>query len=311
MSAAGERSFAMKMFGRGLLGVVGVGVLALVPVTVEAQRVKEAPAVAAQATAPEVDPVMVQQGLIKLVRLSPTLVEVLERDPSLLADEAYVGRVNPELEQYVVAHPEVTRNPDFYLFTVLDRQHNRQYDVLQRKVWPNEDGPRREETQGELAMRFILPYVVFVCVLVAALWLIYVLLQNRRWTRASRLQMEAHSKLMDRFGSNQELLAYMQSEAGRRFLEAAPIPVDMEAGQRLPNVVSRVLLSLQVGIVLGLLGIGLLSLRRVLPDQSAALLVAGVVFLVPGLGFVVSAVITWVLAGKLGLMPGADSGSRQ
>jgi len=301
----------MKMFGRGLLVVVWMGVVALGPVTVQAQRVKEAPAVAAQAVAPETDPVMTQQGLIKLVRLSPTLVEVLERDPSLLADEAYVGRVNPELAQYVVAHPEVARNPDFYLFTELDREHNRHFDVLQRKIWPNEGGPRREESPEERVMQLIVPYLVFVCVLAAVLWLIYVLLQNRRWTRASRLQVEAHTKLMDRFGSNQELLAYMQSEAGRRFLEAAPIPMDIEAGQRLPNVVSRVLLSLQVGVVLGLLGFGLLFLRRALPHEGAPLLVIGTVFLMPGLGFVVSAVITWVLAGKLGLMPGVEPGSRQ
>jgi len=301
----------MKMFGRGLLVVVWMGVVALGPVTVQAQRVKEAPAVAAQAVAPETDPVMTQQGLIKLVRLSPTLVEVLERDPSLLADEAYVGRVNPELAQYVVAHPEVARNPDFYLFTELDREHNRHFDVLQRKIWPNEGGPRREESPEERVMQLIVPYLVFVCALAAVLWLIYVLLQNRRWTRASRLQVEAHTKLMDRFGSNQELLAYMQSEAGRRFLEAAPIPMDIEAGQRLPNVVSRVLLSLQVGVVLGLLGFGLLFLRRALPHEGAPLLVIGTVFLMPGLGFVVSAVITWVLAGKLGLMPGVEPGSRQ
>ncbi len=302
----------MKMFGRGLLGVVWVGLAALGPVTVQAQRVKEAPAGVAQAAAvPETDPVVTQQGLIKLVRLSPTLVEVLERDPSLLGDEAYVGRVNPELAQYVVAHPEVARNPDFYLFTELDRSHARHFDVLQRKMWPNEDGSRRGETPGDEAMRSIVPFLVFVCVLIAVLWLIYVLLQNRRWTRASRLQVEAHTKLMDRFGSNQELLAYMQSEAGRRFLEAAPIPMDIEAGQRLPNVVSRVLLSLQVGVVLGLLGFGLLFLRRALPHEGAPLLVIGTVFLMPGLGFVVSAVITWVLAGKLGLMPGVEPGSRQ
>ena len=160
-------------------------------------------------------------------------------------------------------------------------------------------------------MQLIVPYLVFVCVLAAVLWLIYVLLQNRRWTRASRLQVEAHSKLMDRFGSNQELLAYMQSEAGRRFLEAAPIPMDIEAGQRLPNVVSRVLLSLQVGVVLSLLGAGLLGMRHSIRQGAAPLLVIGVVLLMPGLGFIVSAVLTWVVAGRFGLMPGVEPGSRQ
>jgi hypothetical protein len=57
-----------------------------------------------------------------------------------------------------------------------------------------------------------------------------------------------------------------------------------------------------------LLGIGLLSLRHSLPDGSEVLLVIGTVVLMPGLGFIISAGITWVLARHLGLMP--DSGTR-
>jgi hypothetical protein len=52
-----------------------------------------------------------------------------------------------------------------------------------------------------------------------------------------------------------------------------------------------------------LLGIGLMLLRRSLPDAAAPLLVVGTVVLMPGLGFIISAGITWVLARHLGLMP--------
>ena len=48
----------------------------------------------------------------------------------------------------------------------------------------------------------------------------------------------------------------MGTEAGKRFLEAAPIPVGFEPEQRMPNAVARVLTPLQVGIVLILLGAG-------------------------------------------------------
>jgi len=37
------------------------------------------------------------------------------------------------------------------------------------------------------------------------------------------------------------------------------------------------------------------------------MLFLGTVFLMPGLGFIISAGITWMLAGRLGLMP--DSGA--
>jgi len=60
--------------------------------------------------------------------------------------------------------------------------------------------------------------------------------------------------------------------------------------------------------VMTLLGIGLLSLRHSVTDGAIALLVIGTVVLMPGLGFIISAGITWVLARHLGLMP--ESGGR-
>jgi len=58
-----------------------------------------------------------QKQLIDLLRLSPTLTTVVAHDPSLLANQDYVARNNPQLAQFLAAHPEVARNPDFYLFT--------------------------------------------------------------------------------------------------------------------------------------------------------------------------------------------------
>jgi hypothetical protein len=55
--------------------------------------------------------------------------------------------------------------------------------------------------------------------------------------------------------------------------------------------------------VLTLLGIGLIFLRHSVPDGDAPLLVIGTVVLMPGLGFIISAGITWALARHLGLMP--------
>src|SRR3954447_3822652 len=52
-----------------------------------------------------------QEELIKLLRLSPTMTEVVSRDPSLLSDQEYVGRNNPQLAQFLQIHPEVARNP--------------------------------------------------------------------------------------------------------------------------------------------------------------------------------------------------------
>src|ERR1700690_900813 len=41
-----------------------------------------------------------QAQLLMLLRLSPTLTSVVAHDPSLLADQQYVARNNPELAQF-------------------------------------------------------------------------------------------------------------------------------------------------------------------------------------------------------------------
>ena len=58
-----------------------------------------------------------------------------------------------------------------------------------------------------------------------SIWLIRTTLEQRRWSRLSKIQAEVHSKLMDRFSSNDELLTYVQTPSGRRFLESGPSPL--------------------------------------------------------------------------------------
>ena len=245
-----------------------------------------------------------QEELVRLLRLSPTLTTVVARDPSLLANQEYVRRNNPQLAQFLDEHPEVTLNPDYYLFTHFHAD-GRPDQTLEHEVWPNlpemREGPRlSEELVSDAA-----PAMVFIGVVGAFLWLTHVFLENRRWGRIFKLQTDVHGKLIDRFGSNQELLTYMGTEAGKRFLEAAPIPVDFEPQQRMPNAVARVLMPLQIGIVLVLLGVGFLLLRHAETDMRIPMLVFGTIFLMPGIGFILSAGITWVLAGRLGLIPEA------
>ena len=258
---------------------------------------------AVNASAPdEAQAAEIQRQLIQLLRMSPTLTSVVARDPSLLADQAYVTRNNPELEQFLEAHPDVARNPDFYLFSHLNERGHRDV-ALERAVWPEMRSPEPYPRDSINIVGPIAALLAFVSFLLGLLWLARTFVENRRWNRTFKLQSEAHSRLIDKFSSNQELAAYMQTEAGRRFLEAAPIPVGAEVGQRMPNAVARVLTPVQVGVVMVLLGIGLLLLRNAGPETNVPMLVLGTVILMPGIGFILSAGIAWVLAGRLGLMP--------
>src|ERR1700678_2912719 len=77
-----------------------------------------------------------QHELIELLRLSPTLTTVISHDPSLLANQDYVSHNNPQLAAFLVTHPEVARNPDFYLFTHMHEQDGSPDEALERAVWP-------------------------------------------------------------------------------------------------------------------------------------------------------------------------------
>jgi hypothetical protein len=298
-----------------IFGVVAALVFIAGPTTVIAQ----APAAPTARTQPSATPISdqelsdTQDQLIKLLRTSPTLTSVVARDPSLLSNQEYVNHNNPQLGQFLVQHPDIARNPEYYLFTHLDSRGGRRDQALEREVWPDlsqADGvpfnPNLHEVVGDIS-----GVTAFACFLAALIWLIRQLLENRRWSRIFKLQSDVHGRLIERFSSTQEIAAYMGTEAGRRFLEAAPIPVGFEPEQRMPNAVSRVLWPLQIGVVLVLLGIGLLFLRSAGPDMNIPMLVTGTVVLMPGIGFILSAGITWVLAGRLGLIPESHSAANE
>lgn len=244
-----------------------------------------------------------QHQLIELLRLSPTLTTVVSHDPSLLADQEYVSRNNPQLAQFLAAHPEVARNPDFYLFTHLRAGDGSPDEALERAVWPELYRMQRPHSGVDDFLSNMPPLIGFAIGLIAFLLALRLFIENRRWSRIFKLQSEVHGRIIDKFASTQELAAYMDTEAGKRFLEAAPIPLHSAPEQRVPNAVARVLTPLQIGVVLVLLGVGFLALRHVSGGSEAPMRILGVLVLMPGIGFILSAGITWMLAGHLGLMP--------
>jgi hypothetical protein len=244
-----------------------------------------------------------QTELIRLLRLSPTLTTVVSHDPSLLADQEYVARNNPQLAAFLAVHPEVSRNPEYFLFSHLNHENGQPDEALERAVWPDVYRSQGRPGPFDDFLRTLSPLLAFAGFLVVLAWMVRMFVENRRWGRIFKLQSEVHGRLIDKFSSNQELAAYMETEAGKRFLEAAPIPVNMETSQRVPNAVARVLTPLQIGVVLVLLGTGFMLLRHAGPDLDEPMLIFGTVALMPGIGFILSAGITWLLAARLGLMP--------
>ena len=262
------------------------------------------PSAASSAAVPsDRDVAEMQAELIRLLRLSPTLTTVVSHDPSLLSNQDYVAKNNPQLAAFLAAHPDVARNPDYYLFSHLKHPDGEPDEALERAVWPDVYREHPAPSSWDKFWDGFIPLLAFACGLIALIVLVRMVVENRRWNRIFKMQSDVHGKLIEKFTNNQDLAAYMDTDAGRKFLEAAPIPVAFEQTQRVPNAVARVLTPLQAGIVMVLLGIGFLLLRHAGPETDTPMLILGTVVLMPGIGFIISAGASWLLASRLGLMP--------
>jgi hypothetical protein len=228
-----------------------------------------------------------REQFIRLLRQHPPAVgEVLQRDPSLLTRADYLAPY-PVLWAFLQKHPEIVRNPSFFLGEF------RYY----------EPGPRNaslEMFQMILAgTGVVIGVSAFLGVFV---WVVRSLIDHRRWLRLSRVQAEVHTKLLDRLTTNEDLLTYIQSPAGRRFLESAPITMDSEP-RTSPAPVARILWSLQAGLVLAALGSGFwLVQHNVTPEAAEGFFIIGVLALSLGVGFTASAVLAYVVSTRMGLL---------
>lgn len=140
--------------------------------------------------------------------------------------------------------------------------------------------------------------VVLISAFTGTGWIVWVIATNIRRTKVQRTIAEMHAKLLDRFGSSPELLAYVESDAGKRFLTSA-------AQSDAPAPYTRILNALQVGLILCALGLGVLGIRlgRWNTDVHNGLLSIGMPVVALGLGFLVSACASYVMSKNLGLLP--------
>ena len=120
--------------------------------------------------------------------------------------------------------------------------------------------PTRERDDASASWPGLAGFTAFIVVLSTLVWLIRTIVDHRRWNRLSKIQAEVHTKLMDRFSSNDELLTYVQTPSGRRFLESGPSPLQETPPTVLSAPFSPILWSVQLGSVLLVSGVGLLFL---------------------------------------------------
>jgi hypothetical protein len=130
------------------------------------------------------------------------------------------------------------------------------------------------------------------CVLGWAIWVIAVNIRRSRW---SKQVAELHSKLLDRFTGSQELIAFLEGDAGRKYFEALAFD--------LKDSLSRILNGIQLGVALVLLGVSFLVVRGGQDDPLTrnTLLLIGAPATALGIGFLISAAISHRLCKTWGL----------
>jgi hypothetical protein len=233
-------------------------------------------------------------------RYPPTLMSVLRLDPTLLTNAGYLAPY-PALAAFLAQHPEIAHNPTYFI------------GPPGFGAWQTRSDP--ELVRARAGTEFVETSLLFtgwMAVLGVIAWMLKMLVDHRRFLRTSRIQTDAHTKLLDRLTSNEELLAYVQSPAGRRFLEAMPPQAAAQAPGAAP--IGRILFTVQAGTVASLVGLGLMFLSRYFrgadngfSEISPALLMFGIVLLSGGIGFMISAVAAYKLSKQLGLFSQPDS----
>jgi hypothetical protein len=95
-------------------------------------------------------------------------------------------------------------------------------------------------------------------------------------------------------------LEYIKTPAGSKFLESAPIPLH-DAKPAQSNPMSRIMWSIQIGVVIAAGGFGMVMVSfRLDHDPAQALLAMGSIALCVGLGFVASALVSLYMTRRLG-----------
>lgn len=152
----------------------------------------------------------------------PEIANDVVGNPATMSDPNYL-KDHPAMQAFLDSHPLVKADPRAF---------------VSAREWRN-DPPRSELNEF---MNNLAPLAAFAFALLAILWIIRTLLENRRWNRSFKMHEEIHAKLIEKFASGQDFNAYMQSEGGKRLLEwtppqpgqalaASPIPLAESSGR--------------------------------------------------------------------------------
>ena len=138
-----------------------------------------------------------------------------------------------------------------------------------------------------------------VTIIICVSWIAINIVKALKQRANTRTRAEIYSRLIDKFGTAPEFIAFLQSDAGLKFIEENAVQTGAPLG--------KILASLQIGVILTLLGIGVLVLGNIFGssrggDLYIALNIGGTAGLMIGVGFLISSAISYRLCKIWGIL---------
>jgi hypothetical protein len=147
-------------------------------------------------------------------------------------------------------------------------------------------------------MDVLAPMIGSVAIMLVFAWMLKLGLDHRRRTKLMTYQHDLQSKLLDKFSSTGELMEYLQGDAGQKFLISATAE---KADPR-----TRILGSIQTGLVLLAGGVAFMFLRGQIAGAEEGFVLLGTIGIALGVGFVISAAVAYALSRTWGIINGGS-----
>ncbi len=137
----------------------------------------------------------------------------------------------------------------------------------------------------EMSAMIIMPIFFAATIWIIKLWL--------DWKR-HRLKNDLQNRLVEKIGNIQDLNNFLQTESGDRFLNSLTVA----GGTAKDKLIS----AFSSGIILSVLGVAFFPLALLFADEARYFNAGGIVFLALGIGFLISAFVSYRISKKWGII---------
>ncbi len=135
-------------------------------------------------------------------------------------------------------------------------------------------------------------FIFFPVLFIFGGWLVWSIMDWLKMRQKSQLQ----NKILEKFTTVQEFNEFIQSEEGNKFLKF------LSYNGLTPR--QKILSSLSKGVIITFIGISLILIKQIFPEEMQYFLAIGIVLIALGVGFLVSTFISYTLSKKWGIIDG-------